>query len=264
MKRYIKLYFTYAKLSLMSKFAYKANLILGIIAFLLTQIAALATLYLLVSSVPSIEGYDMYQIGLLFGIANLAIGIDHLFTDRLWTISYHEVRRGKVDHLFLRPVPVLFQVIASEIQLEAFGEIIIGIALLIFCGLNVSLTISFGGVFLVIIGIICAVFIIGSLKVIMASIAFVTKRSGPLLQFIYNFSTYVKYPLKIYPKFIQYILLFVIPLGLMLSVPFDQLFNPIYSPYLLALLMVGITIVFVIIAIVIWKALEKKYESTGS
>lgn len=264
MKRYFKLYFTYAKLSLMGKFSYKANLILGIIAFLITEVVALATLYLLVSSVPDIDGYSLFQIGLLFGIANLAIGIDHLFTDRLWTIAYHEVRRGKIDHVFLRPVPVLFQIIASEIQLEAFGEIITGVALLIYCGLNLTIQVTFGGVFLLIVGIICAVFIIGALKVILSSVAFVTKRSGPLLQFVYNFCTYAKYPIKIYPKFIQYLLLFVVPLGLALSVPFDNLFNPQYNSYAVAGIMVAITAVFLTIAIFIWKFFEKRYESTGT
>lgn len=264
MRRYFKLYFTYAKLSLMGKFAYKANLILGVIAFLITQVFAILTLFLLIRNVPSIEGYDMYQIGLLYGITNLAVGIDHLFTDRLWSIAYFEVRRGKVDHLFLRPVPVLFQVIASEIQLEALGELLTGIALIIVCSLNVTITPTFGGIFLVILGIICSVIIISSFKVITSSISFIVKRSGPLLQFVYNFLTYVKYPIKIYPVFIRYILLFVIPLGLALSVPFDQLFNPVYPWYYVALIMVALTAIFAVIAVVVWKACEKRYESTGT
>ena len=39
------------------------NLILGVIAFLITQVFAILTLFLLIRNVPSIEGYDMYQIG---------------------------------------------------------------------------------------------------------------------------------------------------------------------------------------------------------
>ena len=264
MRRYLKLYFTYAKLSLMGKFSYKANLILGIVAFLITQGFAIATLYLLVSSVPNIQGYSMYEIGLLYGIANLAMGIDHLFTDRLWSIAYFEVRRGKVDHLFLRPVPVLFQVIASEIQLEAFGEILTGIAMIIFCSLNVIIDVTFGGVFLMIVGIICAIFIIGALKVILSSVSFATKRSGPLLQFVYNFCTYAKYPIKIFPTIIQYVLLFVVPLGMALSIPFDNLLHPQYNPYIVMAILLPITIVFVIAALFIWKFFEKKYESTGT
>ena len=262
--RYLKLYSTYAKLSLMSKLVYKVNAIIGVIAFLFTEATSLLTLYILVSSVPSIDGYSIYHIGFLFGLTNMAVGIDHLLTDRLWTVAYFEVKLGKLDHMFLRPLPVLFQVIASEVQLEALGELIIAAALLILCGSQLTFTGGVGAVLLVILGIICAAVIITSFKIMVASLAFKFKRSGPLLQFIYGFSGYTKYPMKIYPKIIQAILTFVIPLGLCLYYPFENLFAPMENASLIALAMVGFTAVFSAICIFVWNKLVKMYESTGT
>ncbi|MBQ8302420.1 MAG: ABC-2 family transporter protein [Clostridia bacterium] len=262
--RYLKLYATYAKLSLMSKLVYKANVIIGVIAFLFAEATSLFTLYVLVSSVPSIDGYSIYHIGLLFGLTNMAVGIDHLLTDRLWMVAYFEVKLGRLDHMFLRPLPVLFQVIASEVQLEALGELIVATALIILCASNLSFTGGALAVLLVILGIICAAVIISSFKIMVASLAFKFKRSGPLLQFIYNFSGYTKYPMKIYPKAIQIILTFVIPLGLCLFYPFENLFTPVESPALIALGMVGFTIIFSALCIFIWTKMVKMYESTGT
>ena len=208
--RYLKLYATYAKLSLMSKLVYKANAIIGILAFLFTEATSLLTLYFIVSTVPSIDGYNIYQIGLLFGLVNMTVGIDHLLTDRLWTVAYHEVKLGKLDHMFLRPLPVLFQVIASEVQLEALGELIVATAMIILCGSQIEIIGGTGAILLVILGIICAAVIISSFKIFVASLAFKFKRSGPLLQFIYNFSGFTKYPLNIYPKAIIHLIIKVI------------------------------------------------------
>ena len=262
--RYLKLYATYAKLSLMSKLVYKANVIIGVLAFLFMEATSLFTLYILVSSVPSIDGYTIYHVGLLFGLTNMAVGIDHLLTDRLWTVAYWEVRTGKLDHMFLRPLPVLFQVIASEIQLEALGELIIATALISLCAGQLSFNGGVGAVALVIFGIICAAVIISSFKILTASLAFKFKRSGPLLQFIYNFSGYTKYPMRIYPKAIQAILTFVIPLGLCLFLPFENLFAPVHNPWLLAGAMLAFTIAFSILCIFVWSKMVKKYESTGT
>lgn len=262
--KYLKLYCTYAKLSLMSKLVYKANVIIGVIAFLFAEATSLFTLYILVSSVPSIDGYTIYHVGLLFGLTNMAVGIDHLLTDRLWTVAYWEVRMGKLDHIFLRPLPVLFQVIASELQLEALGELIVATALICLCGSNLNITGGAGSILIVILGIICASIIISSFKILVASLAFKFKRSGPLLQFIYNFSGYTKYPMKIYPKIIQVILTFIIPLGLCLFFPFENLFAPVHNPITLAFEMIGFTTVFAIICISVWNKLVKKYESTGT
>ena len=262
--RYLKLYSTYAKLSLMSKLVYKVNAIIGILAFLFMEATSLITLYVLVSSVPSIDGYSIYHIGMLFGLTNMAVGIDHLLTDRLWMVAYFEVKLGKLDHMFLRPLPVLFQVIASEVQLEALGELIIAVAMIIFCGSRVEIVGGIGAILLVILGIICAAIIISSFKIFVASLAFKFKRSGPLLQFIYNFSGFTKYPMKIYPKAIQVILTFVIPLGLCLFYPFENLFAPVHNPGVIVAMMLGFTLFFSSICIFVWSKMVKMYESTGT
>ena len=262
--KYIKLYLTLAKGSLMSKMVYKANVLIGVIAFLFGQIASLVTLYVLVSAVPDIDGYSVWQVGLLFGLTNMAVGIDHLLTDRLWTVAYWEVKMGKMDHLFLRPLPVLFQVIASEVQLEALGEIIIAVALIGLCIGNAGITFTLGSVMLMILGIISAAIIISSFKVLVASLAFKFQRSGPLLQFIYNFSGYTKYPMKIYPKFIQGLLTFVIPLGLCLFYPFENLLNPGENGWIIALAIIAFTAVFSAVCIFVWSIMAKLYESTGT
>ena len=262
--KYVKLYLTLAKGSLMSKMVYKANVIIGILAFLFGQVTSLITLYVLVTSVPHIDGYNIWQVGLLFGITNMAVGIDHLLTDRLWTVAYWEVKMGKLDHMFLRPLPVLFQVIASEVQLEAFGEIILATALIALCIGNAGVTVTFGAIMLLILGIFSAAIIISSFKVLVASLAFKFTRSGPLLQFIYNFTGYTKYPMKIYPKFIQGLLTFVIPLGLCLFYPFENLLSPSENTWLIALAIIGFTSVFATICIFVWSRMIKLYESTGT
>lgn len=262
--KYIKLYFTYAKLSLMSKLVYKANLIIGIVAFLFTQLTSILTLYILLETVPSIDGYTFYHVGFLYGLTNVAIGLDHLFTDRLWTVAYWEVKDGKLDHMFLRPLPILFQVIASEIQLEAFGEIIVAIAMLIICGVNLDFSVGVGSALIIILGIVCGAIIISSFKVMVASFAFKFKKSGPLMQFIYNFTNYAKYPMKIFPKVIQILLTVVIPVGLCIYYPFENIFSPLEKPWLLVLVIIGFTSVFSSICLLVWKRFVKLYESTGT
>ncbi len=265
--KYIKLYFQYAKLSIMSKLSYKSNTIIGIAAFLFTEITSILTLFIIVSQVPSLEGWNMYQIGLLYGITNLAIGLDHLFTDKLWNVAYFEVRSGTMDSLFLRPIPVLFQTIALEIQLEALGEILTAIFLIIFCSCNLSLIVTFESVLLLVVGIIGAALLITSFKIIIASMAFAFKRTGPFLQIVYNFSNYSKYPLTIFPKIIRFAFTFLIPLGLCVFFPVTNLFNPSsigINPYLLVAIIIVVTAIILTLAILIWSKFAKRYESTGS
>ena len=169
-----------------------------------------------------------------------------------------------MDMHFLRPVPVLFQVFAETFQPEGFGELILGVALIAVCSSNLTVTVSFGAVAVLVVGAVFGAVIITSLKIAMAALAFIFKRSGPLLQIIYNFSNYAKYPLAIYPAVIRVFLIFLIPFGLFISLPVDTLLHGSNDPWLLSLAIIGCAAVFFALAVWVWTACERRYESTGS
>lgn len=264
MKRYIKLYFTYLKRAIVTRLEYKKDALIGILSFFLGNVASILGIYFIVNSIPSLNGWTMEQLGFLYGFSMLPVAIDHLFSDDLWCVAYWKVRTGELDKYYLRPVPVLFQVIAETFQPEALGELLVGIIMLALCGKESGVIFNFPNVLLLIVGAVFGAIIITSIKIITAAVAFYTKRSGPLTQVVYGFGSYTKYPLKIYPKFIQLILQFIVPFGLVISIPIDVVINGGYNPYLLMLVIIGVTIVFLFISVAFWNKAEKKYSSSGS
>lgn len=262
--RYIHLYFTYLKRSIISRLEYKKDTFIALFSFFIFHVASILSIYFIIKSIPSLNGWEMEELGVLYGFSMMPIAIDHLFTDELWNVAYYRVKKGDLDRNFLRPVPVLFQVIAETFHPEGFGELIVGIIMLSICGVKLNINWSFGYILLLIIATIFGALIITSFKIIIASIAFVVKRSGPLLQIVYNFIDYTRYPIEIYPKVVRFLLSFIIPFALIISMPIQiVLFND-YSPYLLSLLIIGVSILLLTMAILIWSFFEKKYESTGS
>ena len=262
--RYFKLYFTCLKRSLISRLEYKKDTFIGILSFFISNIASILSIYFIINSIPSLNGYTMYELGFLYGFSMLPIAIDHLFSDDLWNVSYWKVRNGDMDRCFLRPVPVLFQVLSETFQPEAFGELIVGIIMLSICASNVTISWSFGVILLLIVAAIFGALIITALKTITASFAFIFKRSGILTQIIYNFISYVKYPVGIYPSVMRIILTFILPFALVISLPIETLLFNTYSPYLLILAIILVTILICFIAILIWSRCARKYESSGS
>ena len=137
-------------------------------------------------------------------------------------------------------------------------------ALISVCASNLTVTVTFGAIVVLVIGAVFGAVIITSLKVAMAALAFIFKRSGPLLQIIYNFSSYAKYPLAIYPGFIRALLIFVLPFGLFISLPVDTLLYGTIDPWMLCLAIIGCATVFFALAVWVWTLCEHRYESTGS
>ena len=264
MARYIHLYFSYMKRSFVSRMEYKKDTFIAMMGFFIENAASIASIYFIVNSIPSLNGWSIWQIGFLYGFVMIPRGLDHMFSDELWRLAYFRVRNGDLDMYFLRPIPVLFQVLSETFQPDAFGELIVGTVMLVACGIKANITFTFPLVLLFIVASISGALIITALKIITTSFSFTMKRSGPLVQVVYNFMDYVKYPISIFPAVIKNLLIFAIPFGIFISLPVETLIFHSYNPYLLMLWIIGIAIVFFMISILIWKMNERKYESTGS
>ena len=264
MRRYIKLYFTCIKRSIITRLEYKRDTFISIFNFFLTNVASILSIWMIMESIPSLNGWTMAEMGFLYGFSMMPVALDHIFTDDLWSVAYFKVRNGDMDRMFTKPVPVLFQVIAETFQLEGLGELIVGIVMLSVCGSMVSVKWTFGAVFVLIIATIFGALMITSFKIIFASLAFKFKRSGPLLQVAYNFISYTRYPIKIYPAVIRGLLTFLFPFALIISYPVEVFLFQTYSPYLIAGVIVVAACALFALSLLIWHLLERSYESTGS
>lgn len=264
MKRYIHLYFSYVKRSIIARLSYKKDSFIMIFSFFIRNIASILSIYFIVNSIPSLEGWTMMELGFLYGFSMIPIALDHLFTDYLWSVSYFEVRTGRMDQFFLCPIPVLFQVISETFQVDGLGELVVGILMMSLCGSRLNVSWTFGAVLLLGVAAVFGAVIVTSIKIVFASLAFIFKTSGVLLQIAYNFSTYSRYPLKIFPKAIQWILTFLFPFALIVSIPVEIAIFRSASPYVLSLIIIGVAAVFLGIAIGVWNFCAKRYESSGS
>ena len=120
MKRYIKLYLVYLQRAIKSRLEYKKDAIVGMFSFLITNTLQFFSLMFIVKSIPSLNGWTMYELGFLYGFSMMPRALDHLLTDSLWYVGYWYVRNGVIDRFLIRPVNTLFQVIAEIFQPEAF------------------------------------------------------------------------------------------------------------------------------------------------
>lgn len=263
-KRYTKLYKTYLERAIKSRLEYKKDAVIGIISFLITNITSFASLMFIVQSIPSLNGWTMYELGFLYGFSMIPRAIDHLLTDSLWYVGYWYVRSGLIDRFLIRPVNSLFQVIAEVFQPEAIGEAIVGVALLVMCGSKISIHWSVTNILLLIVASIFGAVIFTAIKLITCSVAFWTKRSGQLMSTAYNFADFSKYPIKIYHPVIKFIMTFILPFGLVISIPIEVVLKGGYNSSVISLSIILVACLLSLLGYSIWNMGLKRYESSGS
>lgn len=264
MTRYIRLYSIYLQRAIKSRLEYKKDAIIGIFSFLISNTLSFLTLMFIIRSIPNLNGWTKYQLGFLYGFSMMPRAIDHLLTDSLWYVGYWYVRTGIIDRFLIRPVNALFQVIAEVFQPEAAGEVLMGLALIIICGRKVSFEWNFENVIMMIIATVFGAVIFTALKLVTCSIAFWTKRSGQLMSMVYNFAEFAKYPVKIYHPVIRFIMTFILPFGLVISMPIEVLVRGEYNPWAISGGILLAATVLSGIGYFVWVRGLRAYESAGN
>ncbi|MDY3195778.1 MAG: ABC-2 family transporter protein [Paracholeplasma sp.] len=263
MKKYIKLYPYYVSRSIKARLAYRFDAVIGIFGFLLENAIVFSTLYLTISAIPSLNGWDINTMGFLYGYYLIPKAIDHIFSDQIWQLANGGITRGILDKYLIKPINPLFQLVAEMIQLEGFGELILGILFLFVFTPKLGVSFSAIQIILLVLCVFFAVLFFFAIKLIFGSMSFWTKRSIEVMTTIYDFSNFAKYPIEIFSGAIRFTLTYLLPFSVVIFFPIRALLFG-GNLYLQTLYVMLASIGMLMLSLFIWNQGLKRYESAGS
>jgi len=263
MHRLFKIYRILVAQNLKRVMEYKADFLTGAVSFLIDQTIGIAFIFIIFSQIPQLAGFTFEQIVFIYGFSQIPKGLDHLLTDNLWCVGYFIVKKGDFDKYLTRPINPLFHVIAETFQVDAIGELIVGIALMIYVSGSVNACITPLSVTLFILVIPFSMLIYTAIKITTGAFAFWIKSSGFIIQMVYGMNEFAKYPTTIYSTFVRNFVTYIIPFaftGYYPALYFLTGQNPLFN--------IGgtviISVIFMSISLLIWHKGLSAYESAGS
>lgn len=262
-RRAFRLFRIFAAQHLKKLMEYKIDFVTGAFAFLIEQVVNLAFLAVIFGGVESLKGWDYYEILFIYGFSLFPKGLDHLFCDNLWNVSYWMMRKGEFDKYLTRPINPLLTVTVEVFQVDALGELIVGVALMIYSLRHIDLPFVWYDIPVALVTILFGMLIYTSIKIIFTSIAFWTKRSGHLLEMAYSMNSFSKYPTGIYSRTVRNFVTYVVPYAFTAYFPASYLLrhtNPFFSIF--GTVIAGC--VLMTISLLIWHKGSSVYESAGS
>jgi len=104
---------------------YRTSFALDLGGSALVGLVELAEVWVLFSNVTALGGMHFKQILLVFGLADLAFSLADLSFGHLDTLPDY-LRAGTLDAFYLRPQPILLQLITSDISLRRLARAAVG------------------------------------------------------------------------------------------------------------------------------------------
>ncbi|MDF8264695.1 ABC transporter permease [Luteipulveratus flavus] len=119
-----------------SQRSYRANFRIDLISSFMVGLVELAEVWVLFHNVHSLGGFTFAQILLVFGLADVAFSLADLAFGHCDNLPTY-IRAGKLDVFYLRPQPLLLQLITSDISLRRLARVLVGVVCVV-AGLAVN------------------------------------------------------------------------------------------------------------------------------
>ncbi len=256
------------KMSIRGRMQYRVDSLVATLAVFVREATNIVVIYLTLLKFDSINHWNINEMLFLFSILFLTYAIVvALFAD-LRDFSCM-IREGRFDRLIVRPRGILFQLILNNADVLAVcGHGTLGILLFVISAGKVGITWDIPTILYYVSAIIGGVLIQGGIFIIFSALSFYFVETGSIREIFYwNMRKFAGYPISIYNKLIQAIMIYVVPFAFVNYFPAQYLlrkedmalYNDAYM-YIAPLVGIGIYLV----AYVFWRVSIRRYTSTGN
>lgn len=259
MKKFLEAYKVCLKTVLARAMAYRMNFIVSMVLTLCANIVLPLVTLLIYEKGASFPGWSFWEVLLIQGIYTLSTGIAAgVFEGVTWATMDH-IREGSFEIVLLKPISPIGFLMVTNIYLESIGVIIGGIVMI---GLALSHieSVTLVGVCQFALLFVAGLGVSSGLFLIMAAISFKWIGNSRIPELFESVKNFGKYPICIFPKFIQGITTFVIPVAMIAYFPASALLG---KTTLLGMLTVLPCMLFFVLGIGFYKKMIAIYEGVG-
>jgi ABC-2 type transport system permease protein len=258
----LKLLSAFLKVNIQMSLAYRADAVVNILLNLMWLGWELLSLSIIFNNTQTIGGWGFGELIALLGVFRL---VHTMMMALVWpnTEKFNQsIRDGSMDYTLLQPVNSMFLVTFSRITIWRAWDLVLS-AVLIVIGINLS-----GGTttpldiltFLLLTA--SGAIIIYSLWIVLIALTFWFTKFDNNVTILQALMDAGRYPVTVYPWWLQILITFIIPIAVATTVPLQGLRGDLAISRVLMFLAIGVASFFV--ASQVWKAGLKQYSGASS
>ncbi len=196
-----------------SQRSYRASFGLDLFSSLLVGVIELAEVGVLYLNVDAIGGLSFAQVLLVFGLADVAFSLADLAFGHCDNLPTY-LRTGMLDVFYLRPQPLLAQLVTSDISLRRLARASVGVAALVVGLVLDDLAWGLTPVALLIVALVSGTVMFAALFVTAAGLQFFIVDGAEMTNaFVYGGRYAASQPASVWPRSLLVVFGFVFPMA---------------------------------------------------
>ncbi len=262
MRRHLNLIRVFLKINLQMAMAYRTDTFVNILVNMMWLGWELLSLSIIFGNTQALAGWEFGDLIVLLGVFRI---VNMLMFIMIWPATEKfntSVRDGSFDYVLLQPVNSLFVVSFSRLTIWRLWDLVLALVLIL-SGLSISggnilwqnfmafLALAFSGII-----------IIYSLWVVLIALTFWFTKFDNNVTILHALMDAGRYPVMVYPFWLQLIVTFIIPIAVATTVPVQALHGSL--SVLQVLMYLGVGAASFVVAVLFWRVGVRKYSGASS
>ena len=252
----------YLRVGIQNEMQYRVNFFVQLGQSIISLATGLIGLWLVFSHTTELNGWTQPELLVVMGIFILMGGVINSFIQPNMTRLLEEIQQGTLDFTLTKPADAQGLISIREFRLWSLTDVIVGIIVLsygvyIYKG-SVGISQSLAFMFSLLMGSI----LIYCFWLIITSTAFWIVRVDEIVNLFQGVYAAGRWPVGIYPRWLQVGLTFIIPVAFAVTIPAEAL-----TSRLTPLILVGtfaLTSLFIVLSRFIWRLGLKNYSGASA
>lgn len=241
---------------------YRMNFILQIIQSAVRLVTGVVAIQLVFGFTTELGGWSESELYAVLGVHVLLGGVLATFVLPNMFRFMYEVKEGELDFALIRPVDAQLFISTRQIGFWNIVDIVVGVVVLGWAFSALGETISAVDLVLFALGLVCGALILYSVWMAFTTSAFWLIDTDDTATIITGLYDAGRWPIRIYPIWLQGALTAIVPLGIAITVPAEALTDRLTVSAMLTLLVV--TVASVAASRAYWKWGVKNYSGASA
>ncbi len=259
--KYLNIYSAMFRASMISDLEYRANFATRIMTDFFWYFAQITTFEVLYKHTDKIGDWNVQQMRVFLGMLFIADALYMMFLHENIESLSEKVRKGDLDLLLVKPINSQFMLSLQKTTTAYIGNIVMGLAWLFYSLHNLG-DFNYLRLLWLIVLIPCGLAVIYATKFAFATAAIIFTKADNILFMWWQFYRLGMRPDSMYFPWVKWILLTIVPVGMIASVPSRALLDP--PNYFILLLPLFIAPFFVWASHRLWNFALRFYSSASS
>ena len=260
--RYLRIWLQFIKMSVMADMEYRLNLVVRVLGELVWYSAQLSVFEVLYTHTNTLNGWDINAVRVFMGTLFLADVIFMIFFMENMDALSSLVRKGELDLYLVKPINSQFMVSCRKIGSAWVVNLALIVVYLIWAMNRLPHGFSVVQILTYIILVGCGVLVFYCMRFLFGMLVLVLHDAGNIQFVWYQLYRLGTRPDILYPPYLRYFVLTVLPVAFIASVPSKILVEGMSWTWLAAGL--GITFTLFTLTAFLWQRALRQYASASS